>query len=94
MFLVIKFPSETSFIWYRALAVASARESGYSMFSGRCVSIEQSSGRSVRASDRVGLRNAATVLHSSMFLEFTRQETAISISKVIGFVLLDVEHRL
>lgn len=58
------------------------------------VSIERSGVRSTRASDRVGLRNAATLLSQSMFMEFTRQETAASILKVIGFVLLDVEHRL
>jgi hypothetical protein len=58
------------------------------------VSIEQSSVRSIRASDRVGLRNAATVLTQFHVMEFTRQETAVSILKVIGFVLLEVEHRL
>jgi hypothetical protein len=62
--------------------------------SRRCVSIEQSSVRSMRASDRVGLRTLQLCSHSSMFLEFTRQETAVSILKVIGFVLLDVEHLL
>ena len=29
-----------------------------------------------------------------MFMEFTRLETAVSILNVIGFVPLDVEHRL